>query len=246
MNILKVWDNINDLLGRTPLHPQFFIFKYQNIVTQITLKDVRGDLIDIGCGRQLFKEFIGERRNMSYTSLDHPNVYKRQRSLIKPDILADIEKLPIKNSTYQSALLLMVLAHLPKPWIGIKEVYRILKRNGRIYVSSIENYPAHDLPNDYFRYRISGIEELCINAGFKIVQKYSFGNMWQVNAINFNMLLLQTAKYVWDKKHNWTLTFLLFAIMYPLTFLSNILAILLGPLDFIQNSKLINFVIAQK
>lgn len=245
MNILKVWDKINDLAGKTPFHPQYFMFKSQKYVTDITLKKVKGDVLDIGCGRQLLRPLI-EKKGLIYTSLDHPKVYKRQRSLTKPDILANITKLPIKDNSYDTVLLLMVLAHLPEPAMGIKEVYRILKNGGKLYVSSVENYPAHDLPDDYFRYRLSGIEKICLNSGFKIVERHSLGNVWQVNAINFNMYILQTIKYLWDKYKNWPITILLLIFTYPLMFISNISAIILSPLDFIENSKLINFTIAQK
>ena len=44
MTILKVWDMINDLAGKTPLHPQYFVFKSQKYVTDVTLKKLIYDL----------------------------------------------------------------------------------------------------------------------------------------------------------------------------------------------------------
>lgn len=251
MNVLTVWDKINDLVGTTLFHPQYFVLKAEKSSVNITLSKLKSkvldikNVLDIGCGRQLLRKGI-EDLGYTYISLDHPKIYQRQRGKIKPDILADITKLPIENSTYKNVMLLMVLAHLPNPTAGINEIYRILESGGYLFISSVENYPAHDLPDDYFRYRVSGINALCQQAGFKIIEKYSWGNVWQINAINFNMYLMQLLKYLWDKTRNILLVGFLLTLFYPLMLISNLLAIILGPLDIVKSSKLINFVIAQK
>lgn len=245
MNTLRVWDKINDFIGTTPFHPQYFVIKAEKSGVNIALNKVKGKVLDVGCGRQLLKAPI-ENLGLSYTSLDHPRIYKRQRGIKPPDILADITDLPIPKNSFDSVLLFMVMAHLPRPFVGVKEIYRILKKNGLLFMSGIENYPAHDLPDDYFRCRIAGLEAICLEAGFTIKKSYFWGNVWQVNSINFNMFLLQTAKYIWDKKRNLLLLIVMLTITYPFIFVSNIIGILLGPTDFLKNSKLINFVIAQK
>ena len=245
MNTLRIWDQIGDLLGQTPFHPQYFILKAEALAASITYGQIRGNVLDIGCGRQKLKNTI-EKKGLSYTSLDHPTIYKRQRSTILPDILADIESTPLPDNSFDSVLLLMVLAHLPDPEKGLKEIYRILKKGGKVFISTVENYPAHDLPDDYFRFRVSGIIALCREAGLKVTGTYSFGNFWEVNGLNFNVFLLQTTKFVWDQTDNPSLALTLFILFYPLMLISNIFAIFLTPLDFIKTSRLINFVIAQK
>lgn len=245
MNVLKMWDRINDFVGSTPLHPQYFVIRAEKKSEKIALSDLRGKVIDIGCGRQLLKKRI-QKMGLEYTSLDHPNIYKRQRGQIKPDILADISKIPVKENSFDSVLLLMVLAHLPSPLAGLKEIYRILKKNGHLFVSSVENYPAHDLPDDFFRYRLSGLKSICEDAGFKIVEVYSWGNVWEVNAINFNVFLLQSVKSSWDKNRNVLVLIMFLSFSYPLILISNIMAIILSPFDLIKTSRLINFAVVKK
>lgn len=245
MNILKIWDSISDFIGSTPFHPQYFVIKAEKGSEKILLSTLKGNVIDIGCGRQLLKNQI-QKMGLEYTSLDHPNIYKRQRGQIKPDILADISKIPVKENSFDSVLLLMVLAHLPRPLAGLKEIYRIAKKNGYLFVSSVENYPAHDLPDDFFRYRLNGLKSICKDAGFKVVEAYSWGNVWEVNAINFNVFLLQSVKSAWDKNRNILLLTMFLSISYPLILISNIIAIILSPIDIIKTSRLINFVIVKK
>lgn len=245
MNALKIWDKMNDLIGQTPLHPQYFVIKYQKRILKIALPKIQGKVLDVGCGRQSLKDII-EKKECNYISLDHPQIYKRQRAEEKPDILADVTNIPSPNNYYDSVLLLMVLPHLQNPLQGLKEIYRILKNNGLVFISAVENYPAHDLPDDHFRFRISGLKTLCKEAGFKAVDSYSYGNLWEVNHLNFNVFLMQSAKHLFDKTKNIALTIALIAILYPLMITSNIIGLILGPLDFIKTSRLVNFVIARK
>lgn len=245
MNVLKIWDSINDILGQTPLHPQYLIMKEQKQILKNSLRKIRGKVLDIGCGRQLLKKTLLNNGN-SYTSLDHPQIYKRQRSKERPDILADITKIPLKTGTYDSALLFMVLPHLPNPYSGMKEIHRILKNKGMLFITAVENYPGHDLPDDYFRFRLKGLIEICKETGFNVVESQSFGNFWEVNSLNFNVFLMQSAKSFLDKTGNIFVTTIIIVFFYPFMLISNIIAILLSPLDFIRTTRLINFVMARK
>lgn len=245
MNLFKFWDKINDIVGNSLLHPQYFAINSERKITKITLSQIEGKVLDIGSGRQLIKKAI-ENKGCQYTSLDHPLIYSRQRSDVKPDIFADICSIPLPKESVDSVLLFMVLEHIPNPLKGLEEIQRITKKGGLIYISTVENYPAHDLPDDYFRYRIPGIISLCKTANLKIKKSYSWGNSWQVNAVNFNLLLINTAKIFWDKYKNIPITLLIVAAFYPLILISNVFAFIVSPFDITKSSRMVNFVIAQK
>lgn len=245
MNILSIWDQVGDLVGQTPLHPQYFIYKAEALNLKMSLKNMRGNVLDVGCGRQKLRKVI-EENNLKYISLDHPSIYKRQRSENVPDILADITSVPLNNNSIDNVLLFMVLEHLPDSTEGLLEIYRILKKKGKVFVSTIENYPSHDAPNDYFRYRIPGVVSILKKAGFKIIKTQSWGNIWQVNAININTFIFQTIKLIWDNTQSKFLLILLLIFLYPITVLLNLLAIILKPFDLIKTSRLVIYAIAQK
>jgi len=227
MEIFKFWDKAGTILGLTPFHPQYFILKAIKESEKISLSKLKGKkVIDIGCGKQKLRRTV-EKMGLIYISLDHPIIYKGQRSTLKPDILADINSIPLPKNSVDSALLFMVLDDLANPEKGLNEVKRILKKNGRVHISATENYPAHDLPNDYFRFRLSGIISLCQRAGFKIIESQSWGNIWQVEAVNLNVFLFQTAKAIWNKTKFLPLLILTLVFFYPLTVIVNLLAICL-------------------
>jgi len=46
----------------------------------------------------------------------------------------NIEKLPVENNTFNAVFVNMVLHHSAQPSLAIKEIYRILKKNGKIII----------------------------------------------------------------------------------------------------------------
>lgn len=244
MKIIKVWDIIKDVFGNTILHPQFFMIRGEVQSVEKTLPKLKGKVLDIGCGRQLLKKSVQEA-GCEYIGLDHPTVSKRQRSIIAPDILADIESIPLRNGSIDSILLFMVIEHAPHPLSALKEINRILKKGGRIFMNTTENYPGHDLPSDYFRFRMSGLISLFNETGFRVTQKFSWGNIFQSNALNLNVLILQEIKGL-SIELGMPLTLVILTAVYPLMLIFNLLAYILSPLDFKHSLRIGNFLIAEK
>ncbi|MHA1756885.1 MAG: methyltransferase domain-containing protein [Promethearchaeota archaeon] len=57
-------------------------------------------------------------------------------------------------------LLLETIEHVEFPRKAIKEIYRILKPNGLLIMSSIMNFPIYDYPNDYWRFKAAAFKSL--------------------------------------------------------------------------------------
>lgn len=244
MKIIRIWDIIKDIFGNTILHPQFFMIRGEVKSVKITLPKLKGNVLDVGCGRQLLKKSVQES-GCKYISLDHPTVYKRQRGEISPDILADIESIPLRDKSVDSVLLFMVIEHAPHPLAALREIHRILKKGGQVFMNTTENYPGHDLPNDFFRFRMGGLISLCGEAGFKIIKKFSWGNIFQSNALNLNVFILQEIKKI-SNKFGVLPTIILLVICYPFMLCLNILAYILTPIDIVYSLKIGNFVIVEK
>lgn len=76
------------------------------------------------------------------------------------DVVANAEKLPFTDKSFDLVLCLETLEHAEKPWLVAAEIERVLKPNGIAVVSSLQNQVIHLHPSDYFRYTPFGLKSL--------------------------------------------------------------------------------------
>lgn len=138
-------------------------------------KFIKGDIIDIGCGKSKYKKFIlSLPQAKSYTGLDF---YVAKNV----DIVADLnKKIPLEDNKFDTAICISVLEHLLEPQNALNEIYRILKPGGYLLLSTPWIYPYHGEPNDYFRYSKDCLEYLLKKAGFKIISISSTGGKMRI------------------------------------------------------------------
>lgn len=172
------WDKFTDIFGNTIFHPQFIMLGYTRKAVEAALKYAKGDLIDIGCGRMPYRKAI-EPKVEKYIGLDHPSISKFYQPDKKPDILADItKKLPIKNSSFDTVLMLQVMEYLQDPQRAIDNIEKILKPGGVVIISSPFLYPLHDIPFDKIRLTDTFLKNVIQNSGLKIIKINIQGGFW--------------------------------------------------------------------
>jgi SAM-dependent methyltransferase len=76
------------------------------------------------------------------------------------DRILDLHKIDLPNESIGTVLILDTLEHVEYPRKGLEEVYRILKPNGLVVVSSVLNFPIHEHPHDYWRFTPDGFKSL--------------------------------------------------------------------------------------
>jgi len=81
--------------------------------------------------------------------------------------IADAQQLPFVANSIDVVFTNQVLEHIPRPWLAIAEVFRVLKPGGSFVggVSFLE--PFHD---SYYSFSHWAIEELLQSQGFEIVE----------------------------------------------------------------------------
>ncbi len=129
----------------------------------LLLKVARGRLIDLGCGSMPFRSFVDRQVN-GYDSLD---LFPRSSEVT---YIGDVQNMPmVPGETYDTALCLEVLEHVPDPFAAMREIYRVLKPGGRLVLSVPHLSRLHDEPHDYYRYTRYGVRRLLEQAGFEVV-----------------------------------------------------------------------------
>lgn len=123
------------------------------------------------------------------------------------DYNCDITNIPVDDSSFDVILLTEVLEHLPEPFLALKELNRILKKGGYLYLTAPQGWAEHLSPHDYYRYTQDGLRYLLEKANFRVEKvekrggyfKYIAYRMWHVifmPFLNERTILKRTAGWL--------------------------------------------------
>lgn len=162
-----------------------------------------GTLLDVGCGRMPYKDFILEKNPgvNQYIGLDFPS--GRYANLMKPDIAWDGIRVPLADSCIDCVMATEVLEHCPEPLPVLKEIRRVLKPDGVFFFTTPFLWPLHDTPHDHYRYTPYSLERLLCEAGFEDIQIESMGG-WEASLAQMIGLYLRRAPMKNDTRKQMT------------------------------------------
>lgn len=86
------------------------------------------------------------------------------------DIILDVTHIDIPSESIGTVLIMDTIEHVEFPRKAVEEVYRILKPNGILIMSSVMNFPIHDYPNDYWRFTPESFKSLINPFAFSFVE----------------------------------------------------------------------------
>ncbi len=151
-----------------------------------------GDLLDIGCGKMPYKKFLTSKAKIKkYVGIDIKEaiIYDEK---IKPDLYWDGESIPLANSSIDSILITEVLEHVFCPKTIFQESFRVLKDDGRVFLTTPFIFPLHEVPNDQYRYTPYSIKKFALDVGFKEVIIKPMGG---INAVLAQILAINKNKF---------------------------------------------------
>ncbi|MCD6429152.1 class I SAM-dependent methyltransferase [bacterium] len=133
------------------------------------LRYINGSILDAGCGSGLMLKFS---KNVFGTDKTKEKI----RGPIKERfVISDLENIPFKDNTFECVFCRFVLEHLKLKEIDktIKEFYRILRPDGKIFIefdnhkTVLDNFVGHlgEVTPDY-------MENLLSKSGFKLVRLF--------------------------------------------------------------------------
>jgi ubiquinone/menaquinone biosynthesis C-methylase UbiE len=92
------------------------------------------DLLDVGCGTGAAMRFAS-RCGLRAVGIDRPALWEHRCSA-RPVVRADAARLPFRVASFDGVLLFHVLAHLVAPETCLVDIHRVLRRGGRIAIST--------------------------------------------------------------------------------------------------------------
>lgn len=154
------------------LHPQWLILRDEDKKRREIAQLLIGTVLDIGCGHRQMEHFL--RSNTTYIGLDYPTTHVKGYSGC-PDIFGDGQCLPFRAESFDAVIALDVLEHLPSPERCVRESARVLRSGGQLILQTPFLYPLHDIPYDFQRWTMPGLEALVQHQGFEINERRTFG-----------------------------------------------------------------------
>ncbi|MFA5736846.1 MAG: methyltransferase domain-containing protein [Candidatus Paceibacterota bacterium] len=139
---------------------RFLIRRSINLFISNQLKGKKIPIIlDIGAGMGPYQKLINYDK---YIPLDIEN-----RSNDPNLIIGDLnKKIPLQNNYADGVICTEVLEHIKNPQNALNEIYRVLKKDGFLILTTPMTWPLHEEPHDYYRYTKYGLKYLLENAGF--------------------------------------------------------------------------------
>jgi ubiquinone/menaquinone biosynthesis C-methylase UbiE len=148
-------------------------------------------LVDIGCGTKPYKTLLASYVT-EHIGVDHQ---ESLHDLSNADLLGTAYKIPVSDSSFDSALCTAVLEHLEEPEQALRECYRVLKLGGIAIYSVPFIWHLHEEPRDFYRFSKYGLKYLFEKTGFEIIEPKNC-NPKSINLDNYLLLEYLTIKLV--------------------------------------------------
>lgn len=78
-----------------------------------------------------------------------------------PDIVGDVQNLPLQDETVEAIICIAVLEHVEEPQRAVKEIYRILKPGGYCFIYTpflFYYHPMKGYYDDFYRFTFDGVK----------------------------------------------------------------------------------------
>lgn len=158
---------------------RYHSYRIDKFVQEMAVKyDEKGKkILDVGAESSPYKKYF---KRMDFFAQDIV-----QNSAHTIDFVGDInEGIPgIKDKSFDYILCTQVLEHIRIPDKAFKEFYRILKRGGRLFLTTHLCFEEHMIPYDYFRFTKYGLRYLGESNGFAMERIAPHGGVFHVLAL---------------------------------------------------------------
>jgi SAM-dependent methyltransferase len=158
-----------------------------------------GRLLDVGCGDKpyepIFRPYVRE-----YIGVEHRDTFELTSASADPgsdsgahkpgpDVLYSGDRLPFPDQSFDTVLSVQVLEHTPRPGQLVREMGRVLERDGILILMAPFQFRLHEEPHDYFRYSPHGLRQLCEDAGLELTHVAQQGSLWSLMGHKLNSYL---------------------------------------------------------
>src|ERR1035441_9297 len=135
-------------------------------------------VLDAGSGEGQYRHHFARQR---YCGIDLA-VGDAAWDYSQVDALADLMALPFRAGTFDAALHIVTIEHLPEPGRALAEMARTLATGGTLLIAAPHEWEVHQAPHDYFRYTRYGLAYVLEQAGFEVREMRAAGGYFRLLA----------------------------------------------------------------
>ena len=146
---------------------QFERFPVQDFVEREALPHLRPGIraLNAGSGSEEEEDFRAALRDSG--AVIHRCDIAHRAGL---DFQADLHAVPARDRTYDLVLCTQVLEHVRNPAAVCRELARVLKPGGRLFLTAPQSAFLHEIPHHYFNFTCYGLRLLLEDAGLEMVK----------------------------------------------------------------------------
>ncbi len=197
------WNNIEDNFWQEPADDIYYFLRRWK-------KEGYSQILDLGCGigrhSILFSEngFSVTGYDLSESGLNKLNLYAKDKGLQIKTVLGDIRYLPFVNEYFDCIIAYHSMYHTDTPGMEcvIKEIERVMKKNGEIYASFISkntySYSAPECKKVDENVRLKKEEDGNILPHYFVDYKDI-----KLLLSNFEIIKVKQVEDLWDGKSSW-------------------------------------------
>lgn len=128
-----------------------------------------GRVLDVGAGGQPYRQYL--QGSAEYVSMD---LSERTGA----DIVGSVLDIPVPNGQFDGIICTEVIEHVEDPQAAVKELVRVSKQGGLLYLTAPMSWGLHYEPHDYFRYTRYGLYSMLEREGFRVLETRQIGGVF--------------------------------------------------------------------
>lgn len=177
-------------------HPLYLIRNRLLKSLKIQIPKLTGKIMDFGCGIKPYEPLFSADEYIGVDFIGEGETYAKT----KVDVIYDGKTIPFPEGTFDCIFSTEVAEHIFNLEAIVKELQRVLKKNGKILLTCPFTMPEHEAPNDFARYTSFAIQDILERNGFEIIHYEKTGNfieaLFQLRIIYWDQSILRIFKNI--------------------------------------------------